>query len=152
MCSTEGPAQPRSKNNNQKRNPNLMESLPHFKYFSHVHWFLGQVQTSYDMAGILSKYSMWSPILLSWFQDRRDYVTRSGQWTMSRSDKCHRAEAFTGIQLPLFYSSPAMKPRKSMCSSWHSFKMALLILQGSSMTMWAPPLTIVWWASDMDWI
>ena len=43
---------------------------------------------------------------------------------MSRSDKCRRAEAFAGVQLPLLYSSPAMKPRKSMCSRWHSFKMA----------------------------
>ena len=108
----------------KKRNPNLVESLPHFKYFNCAHWFLGQVQTSYDMAGMPSKYSMWTPILLSWFQDGRDYVTRSGQWTMSRSDQRHRAEAFAGIQLPLLYSSAAMKPRKSMCFRLHSFKMA----------------------------
>lgn len=43
---------------------------------------------------------------------------------MSRSDQRHRAEAFAGIQLPLLYSSAAMKPRKSMCFRLHSFKMA----------------------------
>lgn len=34
------------------RTPNLMESLPYFKFISGVFWLLGQVQTSYDTAEV----------------------------------------------------------------------------------------------------